>query len=177
MDWHSHTPPAPRVPAQGSSPPRTARPVQVDVYVCVCVWLGSGSVPSQVPSVFICYGPARRRWRVGASSRALRGCPGASASVVCALRGSLSCTWWVPRPCVSVWCLWHMVRCDVRVVCWLDDFTAAWSGIGVGGLPFVARVALLACVGGLTFIVRVCLWWFPALVPACLCIPNHCVSS
>ena len=58
----------------------------------------------------------------------------------------------------------HWVRCDV--VCWLDAFTAAWSGIGVGGLPFVARVALLACVGGLTFIVRVCLWWFPALVPA-----------
>ena len=21
----------------------------------------------------------------------------------------------------------------------------------------------------------VCLWWFPALVSACLCIPNHCV--
>ena len=62
-------------------------------------------------------------------------------------------------------------------VCWLDAFTAAWSGIGVGGLPFVARVALLACVGGLTFIVRVCLWWFPALVPACLCLPNHHVSS
>ena len=68
------------------------------------------------------------------------------------------------------------MRCDVRVVCWLDACTAAWSGIGVGGLLFVARVALLACVGGLTFIVRVCLWWFPALVPACLCIPNHRVS-
>ena len=36
------------------------------------------------------------------------------------------------------------------------------------GLPFVTRVALLACVCGLAFIV--CLWWFPALVPACLCI-------
>ena len=53
---------------------------------------------------------------------------------------------------------------------------AAWSGTGVGGLTFVARVELLACVGGLTFIVRVCLGCFPALVPACLCIPNHRVS-
>ena len=67
-----------------------------------------------------------------------------------------------------------MAQGDVRVVCWLDAFTA--TGIGVGGLPFVARVALLACVGGLTFVVRVCLWWFPALVPAGLCIPNHRVS-
>ena len=50
-----------------------------------------------------------------------------------------------------------------------------YSGL-VGGLPFVARVALLACVGGLTFIVRVCLLRFPALVPACLCIPIHRVS-
>ena len=66
-----------------------------------------------------------------------------------------------------------MAQGAVRVVYWLDAFTAAWSGIGVGGLPFVARVALLACVGGLTFIVRVCLWWFPALVPACLCILNY----
>ena len=28
--------------------------------------------------------------------------------------------------------------------------TLAWSGIGLGGLRFMARVALLACVGGLT---------------------------
>ena len=28
-------------------------------------------------------------------------------------------------------------------------------------------------VGGLAFLVRVCLWWFPALVPDCFCIPNH----
>ena len=72
---------------------------------------------------------------------------------------------------------WHIVRCDVRVVCWLDAFTAVWSGVGVGGLPFVARVALLACVGGLAVIVRVCLWWFPALVSDCVCMLNHCVSS
>ena len=45
-----------------------------------------------------------------------------------------------------------------------------------GGLPFVVRIALLACVGGLAFVVCVCLWWFPALVPARLCIPNHRVS-
>ena len=50
-----------------------------------------------------------------------------------------------------------------------------YSGL-VGGFPFVARVVLLACAGGLTFIVCVCLWRFPALVPACLYIPNHRVS-
>ena len=90
------------------------------------------------------------------------------------------CTAWLPvvpvvgaAPlCLCLVPLWHRVRCDVRVVCWVDAFTAVWSGIGVRELPFVARVALLACVGGLTFIVRVCLWWFHA----CLCIPNHHVS-
>ena len=45
-----------------------------------------------------------------------------------------------------------------------------------GGLPLVARAALLACVGGLAFIMCVCLWWFPALLRACLDLPNHCVS-
>ena len=42
----------------------------------------------------------------------------------------------------------HRVQCDVSVVCWLDACTAAW----LGGLPFVARVALSACVGGLAFV-------------------------
>ena len=50
------------------------------------------------------------------------------------------------------------------------------SGLA-GGLPFVARVALLTCADGLAFIVPVCLWWFPALVPACLCLPNHRVCN
>ena len=50
-----------------------------------------------------------------------------------------------------------------------------YSGL-VGGLLFVVRAALLACVGRLAFIVRVCLRGFPALVPACLRIPNHRAS-
>ena len=37
------------------------------------------------------------------------------------------------------------------------------SGLVVG-LTFMARAALLACVGGLAFFMRECLWWFPALV-------------
>ena len=49
-----------------------------------------------------------------------------------------------------------------------------YSGL-LGGLPFVARVAFLACIGGLA-LVDVCLWCFPALVIACLCIPQHRVS-
>ena len=97
---------------------------------------------------------------------------------------SCMCTSWLPvvpvvgaAPlCLCLVPLWHRVRCDVIMVCWLDAFTTAWSGIGVGVLPFVARVALLACVGGLTFIVRVCLEWFPALVSDCVCMPGYCIS-
>ena len=43
----------------------------------------------------------------------------------------------------------------------------------VGGLLFRARAALLACVDGLAFLMRVCLRWFPALVPDSLCVPSH----
>ena len=68
--------------------------------------------------------------------------------------------WLVPQ--------WHRVRCDVLVRCMCNSLAV--------GLPFVARVALLDWVGGLTIIVCVCLWWFPALLHACLCIPNHRVS-
>ena len=32
-------------------------------------------------------------------------CVGRLVFVVCAPRGSLSRPWWVPRPCISVWCL------------------------------------------------------------------------
>ena len=51
----------------------------------------------------VCYSPARRRCCFWASSRASGSCPGASVSVVCALRGSLSRPRWEPCPCV--WCL------------------------------------------------------------------------
>ena len=43
-----------------------------------------------------------------------------------------------------------------------------------GGLLFVPRTAMSACVSGLAFPVRVCLRWFPAVVSEC--IPNHHVS-
>ena len=143
-----------------------------NVRVYVCVWLSSESGPSQSPSVLSVTAPARRRWRVGASSRALGGFP--------RRRGfSCMCTTWLPvvpvvgaTPlCLCMVPRWHRVRCDVRVVCWLDAFTAAW----LGGLPFVARVALLACIGGLAFVVCA-LGGFPALVVACLCFPHHRVS-
>ena len=81
------------------------------------------------------------------------------------------CTAWLPVvPVVAAaplcLCLvprWHKARCDVRVVCWLDAFTAAWSGIGVDVLPFVGRVVLLACIGGLAFC-RVCVGVFGGVV-------------
>ena len=74
-------------------------------YACLTITsLCDTHQPSRRPVLesvrFVCYCPAR--WRVGASSGAPGGCPGASVSVVCALRGSLSCPWWVLRPCVSV---------------------------------------------------------------------------
>ena len=47
---------------------------------------------------------------------------------------------------------------------------------GCRAAAFVARVALLACIGGLAFVVCVCLWYLPALVRACLRIPNHSIS-
>ena len=83
------------------------------------------------------------------------------------------------------------------VMCWLDACTSnlhIYSGL-VGGLPFMARVPIQrdAVVGylhrqsvcgscsvvGLSWwagVCCVCLLWFPALAPACLCIPNHRVS-
>ena len=71
------------------------------------------------------------------------GCPGASVSVVCARRGSLSHPRCVPYLSVCVWCLGG-TGCGVLVRCF-------YSGM-VGDLPFVARVALLACIGGLEFV-------------------------
>ena len=119
---------------------------------------------------FLCSVPVRQCCCVWASLRVPGGFPGASVSVVCALRGSLSRPRWVPCCCICGWCLGSTgcgVMCVmVRCMC---------SGLA-GGLPFVARVGLLACVGGLAFIVCLCLWWFPTPVPACLCIPNHRVS-
>ena len=106
-------------------------------------------------------------------------CPDTSISVVGAVRVPVAPTAGASLPYLCLVPGWHSVRCDACDVCmvsWLDACTAAWLGMGVGGLPSVARVALLAFVGGLTFILRVCLWWFPALVPACSCIPSHRVS-
>ena len=123
----------------------------------MCVWLGSGSGPSQIPSVL-----SVTAQRAGTGVSALYHGRGGVAPAP-RFRIYVHCV----APCrahggchapVSLLPRWHRGRCDVRVMCWLDAFTAAWSGIGVGGLPFVARVALLACVGGLTFIVRVWLW-------------------
>ena len=117
-----------REPQKQQSLPRKTRPVQVDMYVRVCV-IGFGVSTVSDSVRFVCYGPARRRCHVWASLQALGGCLGASVSVVYALRGSLSRPRWVPRPCV--W--WHRLRCDVSVVCWLDAYTAAWLGIAVCG--------------------------------------------
>ena len=116
--------------------------------MCVYVWLDSDSGPSQSPSVLSVTAQRAGAGVSGLHHRRRGGCPGAAVSVVCALRGSLSCPWWLPRLCV--FCLvprCHRVRCDVRVLRWLDAYSRL-----VGG-PFVARVALLACIGGLAFVV------------------------
>ena len=99
-----HASPSRLFVAEGSSLPQTARPLRVDMYVRVCVIVfGIWTVSDAV--CFVCSVPARRRCCVWASSRAPGGCPGASVSVVCALRGSLSGPRWVPCRCVCGWCL------------------------------------------------------------------------
>ena len=104
-------PPGP-VCAGGSSLPRTARPVQVDMYVRVCVCVR---------------GLDRLRFRLFCLSRpSAPACPGlgfrcmraAWLHVAPAVGAVPLCLRLVPR--------WHRVRCDVSVVCWLDAFTAAW---------------------------------------------------
>ena len=77
--------------------------------------------------------------------------------------------WFIARVFWSVMCLFKLMRpIGVLVRCMCRGLAR--------GLPFVARAALLACVGGLAFVVCVCLLWFPALAPACFCIPNYPVS-
>ena len=123
----------------------------------MCVWLGSGSGPAQSLSVL---SVTAQRAGAGVSglhhgrqgvARAPRFQLDVHCVAPCRARGG--CRAHVSLSGASM----AQGAVDVRVVCWLDAFTAAWSGIGVGGLPFVARVALLACVGRLTFLVRVCL--------------------
>ena len=87
---------------------------------------------------------------------AVSGCDTGRRGVAPALPVSCLCAASVPvAPAVgamlpSLWLVpwWHRVRYDLLVRCMC-------SGL-VGGLPFVARAAWLACVGGLAFIVCVC---------------------
>ena len=44
------------------------------------------------------------------------------------------------------------------------------------GIAVCGSCSVVGLPGGLVFVVCVCLWWFPALFSACLCIPNHHVS-
>ena len=139
-------------------------------YVRVRVWLGSESGPSQSPSVLSITaqgaGTACRGFIMGAGGLPLR-------------HGfSCMCTTWVPfvpavgaaPVCLCLVPRWHWVRCDVRVVCWLDALQRPGRGFSVSGSCSVDGLHWWAGV------CCVCLWWFPAIVPACLCIPNHRVS-
>ena len=82
------------------------------VCVCVCVvGFGVWTVPDSVR--FVCYSPARRRWCVGASSRAPGGCP-------------------APRFQLYVHCV---APCRAHDGC---RASVSLEGIGVEGLPFVA---------------------------------------
>ena len=91
---------------------------------------------------------------------------------------SCMCTAWLPvvpvvgaAPlCLCLVPRWHRVRCESGVL-----VRCFYSGL-VGGLPFVARVALLAYIGGLAFVVCAfggfLLWLLPAyafLTIASLC--------
>ena len=49
-------------------------------------------------------------------------------SCVCAARVPVAPAVGAVPLCLCLVPLWHRVRCDVSVVCWLDAFTAAWLG-------------------------------------------------
>ena len=114
----------------------------------------------------------------------------AQVPVAPAVGALLPCMWLVPR--------WHRVRGDACVVCSFrlmgpigivlsarhkystpactSTFRSCAGYMHVQRPDWGIAVCGSCSVGGLAFIVLVCLWWFPALVPACLFIPNHCVS-
>ena len=111
--------------------------------VYVCVRVGSGFGPSQFPSCLL---------RPSAPALPCLGFFTGAGGLPRHLSFSCMCAVWVlvaPAVCAVRLCLrlvtrWHRVRCEcVRCMC---------SSL-VGGLPFVARVALLARVGGLAFVV------------------------
>ena len=53
----------------------------------------------------------------------------------------------------------------------------SFCGAYRGELPVAARVALLACAVGMTIFRQcMCLWWCPALVPACVYQPHYRLS-
>ena len=75
---------------------------------------------------FLCSVPVRQCCCVWASLRVPGGFPGASVSVVCALRGSLSRPRWVPCRRVCGWCLvgtgcgvrcLHLLGCTHKSIC------------------------------------------------------------
>ena len=124
LDWPSPTlRPHVRRPR---GPPRRGRPGLfrwICTYVCVCGWVrGLDRLSWPSTSALACRGFIRGgglRRRLGFSCRCtawLHVVPGVSAAHLC--------LYLVRR--------WHRVRCDVRVVCWLNAFTAACLGIGQG---------------------------------------------
>ena len=115
-------PPAPCAPpAEGSSPPQTARPVQVDMHVCVWGWVRGLDRPRARP--FCLLWPSVPGSRVGASSRAPRFQLYVHCVAPCRAPGGRR------APCLCLVPRWHRVRCDVSVVCWFDAFTAACLGV------------------------------------------------
>ena len=107
--------------------------------VCVCVaGFGVWTVPESVRFV-------------SAPALACRGFITGAWGLPRCLGFSCMCTAWLPvvpvvgaAPlCLCLVPRWRRVLCDVRVVCWFDAFTAAWSGIAVGGWTNVARPLVL----------------------------------
>ena len=78
-------PPGLCTPARGPSLPRTARPVQVDMYVRVCV-IGFGVWTVSVSVCFACYGPAHAGAAISGLHRGHRGPAPANFSCKCTAR-------------------------------------------------------------------------------------------
>ena len=166
------TPRALCVPAKGSSLPQMAKPGRVDMYVHVCVLgLCPEFVASQIPFIVFClFRPSAPALQCLGLIMSAGGYPGASVSVVCALRGSLSRPRMVPCCCVCGWCLggtgcgvmrlWSPVQMHVQRPGWGIAVCCPCSVVGLRWWAGVYRA-------------RVCLRWFLAVVSDCLRMPNH----
>ena len=107
----------------------TSKLVTGHCMVCVCVcWVRGQEHPRVRPFCLL---------RPSALALACRGFITGAGGLPRRRGFSCMCTAWLPAVpvvgdaplCLCLVPRWRRVRCDVKVVCWLDACTAAWSGV------------------------------------------------